>query len=121
MILHFSNIGFTEALTFIAPVFVSTTGLLPVPGVGQAGTNLGRVGRPRKIAGGVLRGAFGWEAPRPSSPHAPKHARAKAPGGPASPRKLSEPRPTETRSSRGAGATDRGVSLPSSRGDTRGC
>jgi len=35
MILHFSHIGFTEALTFIAPVFVSTTGLLLVPGVGQ--------------------------------------------------------------------------------------
>jgi len=37
MILHFSHIGFTEALTFIAPVFVSTTGLPRTPGVGRAG------------------------------------------------------------------------------------
>src|SRR4249920_565535 len=51
MILYFSHIGFTEALTFIAPVFVSTTGLLRAPGVGRQARTFGPVGRRRKIAG----------------------------------------------------------------------
>src|SRR4051812_15460725 len=48
MILHFSHIGFTEALTFIAPALVriQDTGY---PRSRAAGTT-GPMGRPRKIA-----------------------------------------------------------------------
>src|SRR3954454_7520469 len=65
MILHFSHIGFTEALTFIAPVFVSTTGLLLVPGVGQQ-AQTGPVGRPGKIAGACFGGCPAGRARVPS-------------------------------------------------------
>src|SRR6188768_1702413 len=92
MILHFSHIGFTEALTFIAPVFVSTTGLPLVPGVGQQ-AQIGPTGptekdsRGRALGRGRLEGP-GWvpqnarqeprvsvvgNPPRPSYPHMPKH------------------------------------------------
>ena len=131
MILHFSHIGFTEALTFIAPVFVSTTGLPLAPGVGQAGTNFGPVGRPRKIAGACFGGCPAGRAGVPPSkraagaslecfeggtpallPTRPEARASKAPGRPASPRKLSELRPTRPDAPGRAGAHDRSVSLP---------
>jgi hypothetical protein len=96
MILHFSHIGFTEALTFIAPGLVSTTGLLRAPGVGRQARTFGPVGRRRKIAGEVLWGGVGLEGaghpsqnarqeprlsvlrgvPRTFSPHAPRYGEA---------------------------------------------
>src|SRR6478672_13667254 len=107
MILHFSHIGFTEALTFIAPVFVSTTGLLLVPGVGQAGTNFrpdgptgkdsrGRASGRLRLGGQECLPQNARQEPRlsvlgeallPSSPHAPKHVR-QLPGRPVGPTKL---------------------------------
>src|SRR3954471_4549019 len=43
--------------------FVSTTGLPHAPGIGRQARLIGHLGRPRKIAGGVLRrlgGGRGW-------------------------------------------------------------
>src|SRR4051794_31385948 len=61
MILHFSHIGLTEALTFIAPDPVSPTGLPHVPGVGHASTTIRPLGPTEKDSRGRASGTSGWE------------------------------------------------------------
>ena len=95
MILHFSHIGFTEALTFIAPGLVSTTGLCTPQELGKQ-AQPSATGPTGKDSRGRGSGGGGWEeryAPLQNAPqerrlsvlergiellypHAPKHGEA---------------------------------------------